>query len=271
MADREKQIRVRATDEEKATLETAASDGGYANLSDYVRHFLLDNNVLIVGDGEHGDLFRLIPAYSSVEAEREAALMNLEGLLQLGEQLKAAQAVAAVAGELQAAVVAEGFAPTSPGPADVPDSQVPPAGPVAPAELTSPGASFGPDSLQASPVPPVEPVPAPAAAVPPPQAPLAAVPEPPVELEPQTGGPLPGPDENFDAFMERRSAELALTGLSSMRSALEAEAEWRSAMDQPGPAPPAPVAQPQPGASFCSQCGTALGGPFCSSCGTPAA
>lgn len=236
MPELTKQIRLRATDEEKSTLETAASDGGYANVSDYLRHFLFDQHVLIVGDGEHGDLFRLIPAFSSVEAERDAAVVNLEGLLALGEQLKAA-------------VRAEGLAPTSPGPAAIPDSQVPPASPVAPAE----------------------PAPAPVAVVPPPQAPLAAAPEP----EPLSG-PQPAVDENFDAFMERRVGELTLTGLSSMRSSLEAEAEWRSAMDASPEGAPAVDAPPlaaaaQPSASFCSQCGTALGGPFCSSCGHPAA
>lgn len=240
MPELTKQIRLRATDEEKSTLETAAADGGYANVSDYLRHFLFDQHVLIVGDGEHGDLFRLIPAYSSVEAEREAALLNLEGLLALGEQLKAAQA---------AEPLLEAVDSTS----------------------TSPEPSFGPDSHEASPVAPAE-EPAPvAAAVEALPGPLAAAPEP--ELY---SGPIPAADENFDAFMERRSDELALTGLSSMRSALEAEAEWRRAQELEAPAgsPLAAVASPTtatPTAAFCAQCGTALGGPFCSSCGTPAA
>lgn len=272
MPELTKQIRLRATDEEKSTLETAAADGGYANVSDYLRHFLFDQHVLIVGDGEHGDLFRLIPAYSSVEAEREAALLNLEGLLQLGEQLKAATALVEVTAEMQAAIEREGLAPTSPEPSFGPDS--PRASPVAPAE-TSPAPEAvepGSSSPAAGPVPPVQAAPAPVAAVPPPQAPLAAVPE--QTVADGLTGPVPAADENFDAFMERRVGELTLTGLSSMRASLEAEAEWRSAVDQAQGATPAAAAVEAVAAApaaFCSRCGTALGGPFCSSCGTPAA
>ena len=88
MSELSKQIRLRSTAKEKQHLDTAAADAGYDNLSDYLRHVLFDKNVLIVGDGEHSS-FTLVPAWSSVEEERTAAITNVEGILTLIEELKA--------------------------------------------------------------------------------------------------------------------------------------------------------------------------------------
>jgi hypothetical protein len=89
LAELDKQIRLRVTDAEKTYMDGAARDAGYATLSDYLRHMLFDQHVLIVG--ETGQ-FVMVPAHSTNEAERDAARLNLEGLLALAQQIQQAPA-----------------------------------------------------------------------------------------------------------------------------------------------------------------------------------
>jgi hypothetical protein len=239
----DKQIRLRATAEEKTHLETAAGDAGYANLSDYLRHVLFDDQVLIVGDSNTS--FTLVPAFSSVEAEREEAIANLQGLLRLAELARGTEA-----------------------PEELPEPPAPePA--LGQAQEPLPGDAGGGDWAGTPPA--NAPVAAPQAEqLPAPPPPLAAVPDP----TPPHTGPTPHPEETYDLFLVRRSTELVLAGSTELRAGLEADAEWRAHLGQ-AQAPLEPVeeaAAPAAGHGFCGNCGAALAGTnFCSACGAPAA
>jgi hypothetical protein len=89
---------------------------------------------------------------------------------------------------------------------------------------------------------------------------------------PPTLGPTPLPEENYDAFLARRTIEIQLaSGATPVRAGLEADAEWRAHLGQEPAAEPIPEEQASaPAHGFCGQCGAALAGtPFCGKCGAP--
>jgi hypothetical protein len=226
----DRQVRLRCTAEEKAHLDTAARDAGHKTLSDYLRPVLFGGHVLIVGDSDTE--FTLVPAHSALEDEREEAMTNLQGLLQLG--LLARQAAGT---------------PTS---ADAQPSEAAPfsADGEAPAavEATAP-----PVEVAAPPVQPeLEPVPR---AVPAPEenydAFLARRKE---ELRLQGRSDLVA---GYEAEAEWRAL------LEAAQSPAVPPVEAADAAFAAG--------APQ-GHGYCAQCGHALAGtPFCSHCGNPVA
>lgn len=237
MSDLTKQIRLRATDAEKQHLETAMADAGYETLSDYLRHVLFDQNVLIVGDGEHSG-FTLVPAYSSIPAEVEKAMKAIQELL------------AQTSGETPTADLPPTEAPAAAPPEETGAGDIPPTPPVAGA-------------------PDVEPAPAP---------PLQPVPDQPTAPPLQMLGPTPLPEENYEAFLARRTTEIVLGSkgqVTQLRAGLEADAEWRHANNIEEAAVPVqgdPPAAGGQGHGFCGNCGAPLAGTnFCSGCGAPAA
>lgn len=136
----DKQIRLRASDDEKTHLEIAAKDGGFENLSDYLRPILLDRNVIIVKpSGE----FIVIPAFTADEEARTQAVLTVEGLV----------ALAASLGEEEAS-------PEDPPPAAGEDEA-----PAAPVDPDSPPAGIALDGAAEAPAPTLAAAPAPPAAV----------------------------------------------------------------------------------------------------------
>lgn len=235
----DKQIRLRASAEEKAHLETAAKDGNYENVSDYLRAILFGNpQIIVTPNGE----FIVIPAWSADADQREAALTTVKGLVQLA---------ASLAGE-----------ETSPE-AEARSTDLPPEAPVGAVAEEEPAAPVGEMSGSADGAQPE-------------QQTLAAVPDPPAAPQPPAIlGPVPAPTEDYEAFMARRVPELEIQGRTQLMAGYEADAEWRNAAGvataSQQPAPETQAAQP-PQANFCTSCGTALGGVrFCPSCGSPAA
>lgn len=233
----DKQIRLRASDEEKTHLEIAAKDGGFENLSDYLRPILLDRNVIIVKpSGE----FIVIPAFTADEEAREEAVLTVQGLVALASSLGDKEASPAL--PVEAALPPEAPAPAAgedEAPAAPVDPDVPPAG------IELDGA--------APPAPTLAAAPAPASTVS-------------VIL-----GPTPQEEETYDAFMARRNAELQLQGRTALVSTFEADAEWRMAAGI-GPGTPTAPAEPEAAVpakpAFCPHCGTPNSGTaFCAGCG----
>jgi hypothetical protein len=259
MADLDKQIRLRATAEEKSHMETAAKDAGYENLSDYLRHMLFDQHVLIVGDSRTE--FIMVPAWSTDEEARTEAKLNLQGLLALTAALAEGRDPQAPA-DASECPVAEPYPFTSP-------QALPPEAPAVEEPVVGGGVDQQPPvAAVADDVAPVQ------QQLPADLHPVAAVPP-----APLGGAPLP--TEDFDSFMLRRGGELQLAGRTPLIANAEAEAEWRRQLPpsptnpvpaaappalDPVQAPPAPTAQPL--AAFCPHCGTAsTGTPFCAGCG----
>lgn len=251
MADLEKQIRLRVTDQEKVHIETATKEAGYKKLSDYLRHVLFDQHVLIVPpEGE----FILIPAAAANAEEKESAELNIAGLIQLAR---------GVAVEEIEQPVPEPFPVDEVFPAPDPAEQLPVE-----------------NFTEAWP----NPVEQPAFEIP--HRPIAV---PPIAPPALALGPRPLPEETADLFMARRIGELQREGSSPLSSQMVAEAEWKAALP-PTPQAPSPAAEQAPAAAvspttgmpferprddngrgFCGDCGTALQGTrFCARCGSPA-
>lgn len=280
----DKQIRLRCTAVERAHIDKAAKEAGCTTVSDYVRSLLFDKHVLIVGPGDPP--LTLIPAWSTDETAKNEALLMVRGMIALAETAQAVEADEAVLPPIfeEPAINAE----------PVPDYP-----PLEDVVVKDPAYE---------PFPPLPPSPVEESfRMPPPQ--LAAVqppgpsdpnyPPPPLPV-PAEIGPIPLPEENRNAFLNRRVAEMQLSGQSPLMAATVAEAEWRQAeagpvvppqaatvprgpqefpVDRPrGRGAPEPMSQNGNGNfdapathGFCGNCGHSLAGtPFCSACGQPA-
>jgi hypothetical protein len=229
----EKQIRLRASDDEKKALETAAKDGGYGTLSDYLRPILLDKHVIIVKPAGE---FIVIPAHTADDDQRRIAVRTVEGLVALAQQTSPDAA-------------AEGLLP------EAPEADAPAAG-------EEPTAAPAPDEH----LPPqlVGEPPAPA---------LAAVPDRPGPAQILGPNPLPEENLTAFVARRTEELQLeGRTALVASFEA-EGEWRRAQGLSTVDPAQPqTPVEQPEatvPAApAFCPHCGTGNGGtPFCAGCG----
>lgn len=249
-ASRSRQIRLRATEAEKAHIDTAAAQAGYDNVSDYLRPIILERHVLVIDVAPGAEEpFLLVPAFSADEDQRAAALLAIEEMLgRLQSELNSPQGTLdlPLPPEASEGVAArDGAEPAGAGGDH---------GPV--------GAEPQPASAEAAQVPdPAPPVAQPAAA------PQPAVPS----------GPIPAPEESMDVFVARRGRELAGLGTPPLRAHVEAEAEWRRYLAEQAQAQAVPAPTPEPSVdapaapanpAFCPHCGTPNAGTrFCAGCG----